>query len=302
MSKFKAKKPVVQPARFQAVVYANRGVGKTHFCCSFPHAYYIDTEGLSKYPHFVKMLLNNDSELIYLSELQDIRDALKYLLATKHDYKTVVIDSITFPYQLMGNMEAERIAKPGKTEGTEFGINMAKAKRLAFEIGMLLTRLDLNVIVSAHEKVKYEGGIEVGKVSDVSDKLEYAVGTVIHLRQMGKGVSAFVEKSRYPELRRRELIDFDNGYEAISELLGKEVFEREVINEVLASKDQIAEFKRLESLLAIPEEKTNKWIQSFRAVSIDQLSSENIDKCIDAMKNQINKKQTQNQSTDNNDE
>lgn len=182
----KAKRPVVQEERFKAVIYANRGVGKTHFCCSFPNTYYIDCEGLNSHPHFVDMLIKNESDLIRINELSDIIAEVKTLLSTKHDYKTLVIDSITFPFHLLSNFEAERLAKKAGGEGTEFGQNMAKAKRLIFELGMLLTRLDMNVLCTAHEKVKYEKGVEIGKVADCHEKLEYALGSVINLRRQGK--------------------------------------------------------------------------------------------------------------------
>lgn len=291
----RAKKPIEQPQRFQAVVYANRGVGKTHFCCSFPDSYYIDTEGLQKYRHFTKMLIDNNSVIIYVSEMTEIIQQIKELIKTKiidgYEYKTVVIDSITFPFHLLANMEAERLSKGGKTEGVEYGINLAKAKRLTFELGMLISRLDMNCIITAHERTKFQDGNEIGKMSDVNDKLEYAVGTVFHLRKTGKSVNAFIEKSRYPELKSGESIDFSDGYKSVSSILGKEIFERETVSESLATLEQIEEFNRLDRLLNISEEKRNKWIQSFRAYSIDQLSSDNIQKCIDAMSKHFNGKQ-----------
>ena len=276
----KAKKPVIQETRFQAVVYANRGVGKTHFCCSFPNSYYIDTEGLEKFPHFVKMLQANGSDIARINDISDIIKEVRELMSTKHSYKTIIIDSLTFPIHLLANMEAERLAKGGK-EGTEFGSNLAKAKRLTFELGMLLTRADLNCIVTAHEKTKYEKNVEVGKASDVNDKMEYSLGTVINLRRMGDKVKAFIEKSRYPELKTFELIDFDNGYDTLSQRLGKNLFEREVKTEDLATPDQLKEFQRLIEVLGIPEETVNKVIITGRASCREQLNKEFLQKTID---------------------
>ena len=284
----RAKKPVVQEARFQAVVYANRGVGKTHFCCSFPNSYYIDTEGLQNYPHFVKMLQDNGSELVRLNDISEIIREVKELMSTKHQFKTIIIDSITFPIHLLANMEAERLTKGGM-EGTEFGKNLAKAKRLTFELGMLLTRADLNCIITAHEKVRYEKNVEVGKASDVNDKMEYSLGTVINLKRMGEKVKAFVEKSRYPQLKTFELIDFDNGYEVLSGKLGKNLFEREVKIEELATADQLIEFKRLIELLNIPEEVVQKCIMNARASSLEQMSSEIMQKTINYFLDKVNK-------------
>lgn len=282
----RAKKPVVQEARFQAVVYANRGVGKTHFCCSFPNSYYIDTEGLENFPHFVKMLKDNGSDLVRLNDISEIVKEVKELMSTKHSYKTIIIDSITFPVHFLANMEAERLAKGGK-EGTEFGANLAKTKRLTFELGMLLTRADMNCIITAHEKTKYEKNVEIGKTSDVNEKLEYSLGTVINLRRMGDKVKAYIEKSRYPELKTFEMIEFDNGYDALCNRLGKKLFEREVKPEDLATPEQIIEFNRLIEVLSVPEEIVQKYIINARATTKEQMNREIMQKTIDHLLNKV---------------
>src|SRR5205814_1089199 len=101
------------------------------------------------------------------------------------------------------------LAKASGKEGTEFGANKAKSKRLTFHLGMLLSRLDMNVIVTTHEKTKYLKGEEVGKDSDVNDKMGYSLGTILQLRIQANQRKAFIEKSRYKELKNRDMIDFD---------------------------------------------------------------------------------------------
>ncbi len=288
----KAKKPVVKDARFKAVVYANRGVGKTHFCCSFPNSYFIDSEGLEAHPHFVEMLVKNGSDLARINEMSEIIAEVKMLLSTKHAYKTLVIDSISFPFHLLANMEAERLSKKGRgdTEGTEFGANMAKAKRQVFELGMLLSRLDMNVLVTAHEKTKYEKGEEIGKVSDVSEKMEYALGSVLHLRRQGKNIKVFVEKSRYTALPTSEMLDFNEGYELLCERLGKAVFEKECEPEKLANLQQLEEVDILIQNLNVPEEWLNKKLASYRASKLSQLNSNDMDELIALLKGRLAQK------------
>lgn len=284
----RATKPKTQPNRFRALIYGNKGVGKTHFTVSIPSVYYIDTEGALKYKRFVEMLSTNRSDSVALYELEEIIKEVKELISTKHDYKTLVIDSISFPYNLLSHLEVERLTKKSpNTEGTEFGANMAKAKRLTFHLGMLLTRLDMNVIVTAHEKTKYQKGEEIGKEPDVNEKMGYALGTQIHLRLQGKSVKAFVEKSRYSELKNQELIDFDNGYETIKKLFGEEVFLREAIKEELATETQIKEVRRLQELLNYPEESLQKWLISKHSQSLDEVNASDIDKLIEFFNSKI---------------
>src|SRR5689334_14885326 len=103
----RAKKPEsTKTPRLKAMLYAGSGTGKTHFCCSFPDTYYIDSEGLEDYPHFVEMIRNNNGDLIYLTEITEIIKEVKELLSTKHTYKTLIIDSISFPIGWLAQMEA----------------------------------------------------------------------------------------------------------------------------------------------------------------------------------------------------
>src|SRR6185312_13084296 len=127
----RAKKPELQPNRFRGLIYGDKGVGKTHFVLSMPSVYYIDTEGASKYKRFVEMLNQNNSDVVEIFDLQEIINEVKELLTIKHNYKTLVIDSISVPCAHLANLEVDRLTKkaPG-TEGTEFGANLAKVKRL----------------------------------------------------------------------------------------------------------------------------------------------------------------------------
>lgn len=283
MTGLRAKKPVVEPNRFRAIIYGNRGTGKTHLCCSIPNVYYIDTENILKYGKFVKMLLANDSVLIDIAEISEIIKEVKTLLTVKHNYKTLVIDSLSFPYGLLANTEAERLIAASKTtiEGTEFGANLAKAKRLTFHLGILLTRLDMNVIVTAHEKTKFRNSVEVGLIPDISDKMEYALGTVLHSRLQGTANKLFVEKSRYDEIKMSELLDVSDGYKALKDRFGEEIFVRDSIVEVLATPEQISELKRLIELIKVPDETVQKWMVSAKAQTLDEMNTQHIQKCID---------------------
>ncbi|HMH11138.1 MAG TPA: hypothetical protein VK553_10530, partial [Candidatus Nitrosopolaris rasttigaisensis] len=132
---------------------------------------------------------------------------------------------------------------------------------------------------------------ELGKMSDVNDKIEYALGSVINLKLIGNDVKAFIEKSRYTQLQRNEFIDFNNGYEILCDKLGKQVFTKESIAETLATKEQLEEARRLIKVLSVPEEWLNKKIASCRASSVDQLSEKDMQELINLMLNRLNEKE-----------
>lgn len=281
----RAKKPEISKLRFKALVYANTGVGKTHFCCSFPGVYYIDTEKLTDYPHLVEMILKGNGDHILVRELTEIINEVKELLSVKHSYKTVVIDSLSFPCGLLANLEAERLAaKSAGSEGTEFGANLAKAKRLTLHLGILLSRLDMNVIVTAHEKTRYIDGKEVGKTFDVNEKMAYSLGTILNLRREGNSKKAFVEKSRYPQMKFGETIDFQDGFETMKKIFGEVIFQDESIVEVLASAEQITEVKRLVQVLSISEEVVQKILIKGESQNWEEMNSKLVQKCIDNFK------------------
>lgn len=283
----RAVKPVVKQPRLKTLIYAGEGSGKTHFCCSFPDAYYIDTEGLGDYSHFVEMIRGNNSDLVYLTELSEIIKEVTELLSTKHNYKTLVIDSISFPYGWLSQIEADRLGKKNPlTEGTEYGANLAKAKRLTFHLGILLSRLDMNVIVTAHEKSKFAENKEIGKVYDITDKMAYSLGSVWNLKVMGASRRLFINKSRYKDMKIGESLDFDDGYNTIKNIFGEEIFKRESKAEELATKEQVALFKHLVAILNISEERVNKLLTTANALTINEMNKDVIQTVIDKLQQQ----------------
>lgn len=206
MPQLRAKKPeAVKNIRFKAVLYADKGAGKTHFCCSIPHSYYIDTEKLQDYDKFVDMIISNQGDIVYLTELQEIITEVKTLMSVKHHYKTLIIDSITFPAMWLAQMEAERIIKNSKNPelSLSFSPQLQKVKRLTNTLAMMLMRLDMNVILCAHEKQKYQKGEQIGVEAEVSEKMAYALGTVLNLRLIAGKRKLYVDKSRYKFLDQK---------------------------------------------------------------------------------------------------
>jgi hypothetical protein len=286
----RAKKPETKNnPRLKVMLYAAAGAGKTHFCCSMPDTYYIDSEGVEDYPHFTDMIRDNRGDLIYLTELTEIIKEVKDLLSTKHNYKTLIIDSISFPAGWLSQMEAERLQKKskGESEGTDFGANLAKGKRLTYQLGILLSMLDMNVVVTSHERPRYIEGKEVGTIFDINDKMAYSLGSVWNMKMQGKNRKVYIEKSRYPQLKTGESLDFNDGYEVIKNIFGEEIFTRESIAVELATQEQLDKFKHLTGILGTSEETIQTWLRTVKAPSIESLTKETIQKWIDKLTTQI---------------
>lgn len=284
----RAKKAVAKESRFKALLYASPGAGKTHFCCTIPNTYYIDSEKLEDYKKFVDMLEKSNGDLIYLTELEDIINEVFELLSTKHSYKTLIIDSLSFPYAWLSQSEAERLSnKAPTTEGTEYGANLSKSKRLTFKLGILLSRLDMNVIVVCHEKPRFVDNKDVGVIYDITNKMAHSLGTVLNLKLLGDKRKLFVDKSRYTEIKNASVIDFDHGYETLKSIFGENIFVRESKAEELITPEQIKQLTHLINTLKIPEEALHKALAKVQASEIKDMSKVSAEKYINHLKSKI---------------
>lgn len=75
--------------KIKALIYGASGVGKTSFAGTAENVLFASAEGgllsiADKLPNYVE-----------IKSLQDLKDLYKYLLSTKHNFETLVIDSIT---------------------------------------------------------------------------------------------------------------------------------------------------------------------------------------------------------------
>lgn len=113
------------------------------------------------------------------------------------------------------------------------------------------------------------------------------MGSVLNIRIQGGSRKAFIQKTRYSEFKPLEIIDFENGFEVLKSRLGNDIFYRESKVETLATKEQLSEVKRLIELLNFPEESIQKWLTAGQSNSLDEMSSEKLQKCIDHLKSQV---------------
>ncbi len=273
-----ATKPAKQSNRFKCCLFGAPGTGKSHFAYSFPAPYIIDTEGLMKYSHFVKMINDNGGVVTSVNTVEQIMGELRSLRDESHGYKTLVIDSLSPVYTEFCNREAVRIAKEKGTEGTEFAINTAKPKRQLAEMAQLLTQLDMNVILISHAKVKYKDGKEIGETPDTPDKFEYMLGAVLQVRCHGEKREGQIIKSRYSELNTLEFIDLN--YAEIKKRFGDEMFERDVKVSNAATPELLAEIQRFEDQGLLTGALITKWLTVAQVPEIKDMTEAQLTACL----------------------
>lgn len=275
----KAKKPSVTECRLKALFYGNAGVGKTYAAVQFPKPYIIDTEGSTNKPQYVKLIEKSGGAVLMTTDFDEMINEVRELLTTKHDYKTLIIDSLTVSY-------TDLLEKAERKVGTEFGRHYGEANKRMKQLLNLLFRLDMNVIITSHSKNEYGQNLAIlGQTFDCYKKLDYLFDLVFEIQKRGTHRVGLVKKSRFETFQDTDTFPF--SYEEIAQRYGRAVIEREAVAQELATPEQIKEIERLVELLKVSEETTQKWLDKANSDTWSDMQKDSIQKCIDFMKSKI---------------
>lgn len=275
----KAKKPAMIESRLKALFYGSAGVGKTIAAIQFPRPYIIDTEGSTNKPQYVKAIENVDGAVLMTVDFDEMVNEVRELLTTKHEYKTLVIDSLTLLYN-------DLLEKAERKVGTEFGRHYGEANKHMKQLLNLLFRLDMNVIITSHSKNEYGVNLSVlGQTFDCYKKLDYLFDLVFEIQKRGTHRVGLVKKSRIEAFPDSESFPF--SYDEIASRYGRHIIERDAVAQELASSAQVCELLRLVDLLKVPAETYQKWLDKASSECWEDMQKDSIQKCIDHLKSKI---------------
>jgi len=287
-SKLKAVKPTPIDKRLKLFLYGQSGAGKTLAALKFPNAYIIDTEkGTLNYSNTI----NKQNSSVYISNNHiEIQEQLTALLTEKHQYKTLIIDPITIIYQSIQEFwtkrfEREALAK-GKNEFAEmqdFGMRYwGKVKNDYKSIQRLINKLDMNVIVTAHQKDVYGTGMtKTGVTFDSMKGDDYFFDNVFRLENKNGQRIAITEKQRTDIGKEKFPISFEWSYENFLKFYGETIIKKESNCINLASKEQIEKLNLLITTLNIEQSIIDKWLDKSDVDSLTELTVDQINKYID---------------------
>lgn len=275
----KGKKPDQIEKRLKMFIYGGAGVGKTTSAIQFPKPYFIDTEKGGENKLYAD-LLNKSGGVIFQSvDYDEIIQEIKALLTEKHDFLTLVIDPLTTIYN-------DLLDKSALKHGTEFGRHYNEANKKMKNLINLLLRLDMNIIITSHAKNEYGQNLAVlGQTYDCYKKIDYLFDLVLEIKKSGSDRIAVVRKSRITTFE--DGANFSFNYQEISNRYGKDIMEKEVSSQELASEEQISEINKLIDLLNVPSEVVDKWMRKAQSDSFDQMKSDDIQNCIGYLKDKI---------------
>jgi adenosyl cobinamide kinase/adenosyl cobinamide phosphate guanylyltransferase len=283
----KGKKPETIQKRLKALFYGPPGVGKTFASIHFPAPYLIDTERGAENSQYIEVLKKNNGLIFQTCDADEMINEIRTLLSETHPYKTLIIDPLTTLYNDLLDKGAEEL-------GTDFGRHKGPANRKIKHLLNLLTRLDMNVIITSHAKPKWvrvkndkgkETVAEEGLTFDCYDKLDYLFDLSCEVQKRANKRVGIVKKTRLESFIEGENFPFD--YESIAQKYGKEILERDSLIESLATTQEIEQIRHLIKVLNVPEEIWRKWLDKSNSVDFHEMNSDVIKNCILYLQNKV---------------
>ena len=273
------KAGVAKESKPKFMISGKSGVGKTLFSLNFPSPYYFDCESGATRQQYRKKLISSNG--VYFGREQGSQDInvvieeIKTLATTKHEYKTIVIDSFSYLYNTAAAVAEEKI-------GNDFGRDKKEANRPSRQLIRWLEMCDMNIILLCHSKDRWERkGKDIvysGTTYDGFDKLEFILDLWCEIQKNGDNRSFIVKKSRidsFPEGK-----EFPLDYKLFSTLYGKEIIEKESEAIKIISTEQLIDLKRLIDVMNIPIAEQDKWLEKAVVDKLEELTADQADKLI----------------------
>jgi len=289
-SKLRAKDPkAAEPSKPKVLIYGKSGVGKTWASLDFPGVYYIDSEAGADLDHYRDKLIASGGKYMGPSdgacEFPVVIDQFKGLATERHDYRTVVVDSISKLFNTAVAIEADKLG-----DKNAFGADKKPAIQAMRQLVSWINRVDMNVVLIAHEKSEWGQNAqgertEIGATFDCWEKLEYELHLALRIIKQAKSRKAFVRKSRLLGFPEGE--SFDWSYDKFADRYGREIIEGAVKQITLATPEQVVEVQRLLEAVRVDADFVEKCFTRAGAQSWEELDDAQITKTIDFLKGRV---------------
>jgi len=295
MSRLKGVVPTITtPRKPQILIFGDTGVGKTFGALGFPNVYMIDCEGGATRHQYTSKLEKNGGAYFGIAQgsnnFNDVIEQVRALREEKHNFKTLVIDSITTLFDKEVQEEQDRMERD-KTKDA-FGASKKPAIRQMRRLLNLLRDADINVILIARETIEWgkdEKGnpIEVSKKWDTFKDVAYDLDLILRVVKLGGTDirNAIVFKSRIKEFVNEEAFKWD--YNTFAHKYGADIINRTSKPVNLCTKEQINELSSLRSIWKEPDGFLDTLLKREAVESIDQIKQNKMQDYIEHIKSRI---------------
>jgi GTPase SAR1 family protein len=287
----KAKKPELLEKRLKMFVYGEAGIGKTTAAIQFPNAYIIDTERGTDF--YAKSINKAGSVVLQTLNPDEIKEEVMQLLTTEHSYRTLILDPVTQIYNATQEKWTRIFEKHAKTQAEkevqDFGVRYwGKVKGDFKGLQRMLTRLDMNIIVTAHQKDVYgQNFSKLGVTFDSMKGDDYFFDLIFRIVKRGSDRIAITEKERAEVGEGKFPPEFVWSYENFCKYYGAEVIERKAVPVVMATPEQVEKIESLLATVKIEDGLVEKWLAKADVNEFREMTGETIGKCIDYLEDRL---------------
>lgn len=285
-SKLKAIAPQeAEPSKPKILIFGKAGVGKTWTSLDFPSVYYIDTEGGANRQHYTDKLVQSGGAYMGPEhgslDFDTVIEQIQALATEKHPFKTVVVDSFTKLYQTYQAEMADKV-------GDDFGRDKKEANKPTRRLIGWLGKLDMNVILIAHEKALWgldhnKQRTEIGVTFDAYEKLDYELDLCMNIIKAGPNRNAKVTKSRLLGFEENSI--FPWSYKEFADRYGKDVIEKEGKQIILATEQQLKKINALKESVKLKDGEEALWLKKAKAEKWEDVEQEKAQMFIDHINN-----------------
>lgn len=264
--------------RLKLFLWGDSGVGKTTLSLQFPKPVVIDLEGgTDLYGE------SFDFDVLRASTADEVMGAVEWLLTHPHSYRTLVIDPITVYWDALQKKWSDIFLRRNKgSKGYKFEFydlqprDWMTVKAEFKDLIRKLIALDMNVIVTARQKVQYADGAfmkAIGETFDGEKSLPYLFDTIVRLYRDDKG--RYLGECLKDRSNRLPPGEFECSFARLEEIFGKRTLARKARPTLFATEEQKREIREQIAHFGITPEQVARRLAAYGAESLDELTEEN---------------------------
>jgi len=264
--------------RLKLFLWGEAGAGKTTLSLQFPRPAVIDLEGGAD-------LYGDafDFDVLRITTADEVAEAVDWLRTHTHSYRTLVIDPITIYWDALQKKWSDIFLRRNKgTKGHKFEFydlqprDWMTIKAEFKDLVRKLIALDMNVIVTARQKIQYgDSGFmqAIGETFDGEKSLPYLFDTIVRFYRDEKG--RFMGECLKDRSNRLPTQPFECSYPLFEESFGQETLEREAQPAARVSDAQLEQLRTYIKRFEMTPEQVTQRLTAYGADSLDHLTEEN---------------------------